>query len=230
MQLPALLFDLDGTLIDSACDIARALSMIREDRGGMPIDPSSVRRLVSHGVDMVVCEGLGAYCRDVAADVVIFREVLRGLAPDPATIYPGVVDALTGFATAGHRMAIVTNKPEALSRGLLDALGLARYFGAIVGGDTTPCPKPDPTPLRLALAAINVGADAAMLIGDSDVDAAAAKACGVPFLLYEAGYGAEACLPGDVHARFAHFGELDALITAFAGAARTTSTRLSKGC
>lgn len=230
LQPPVLLFDLDGTLIDSARDIAKALSIVREVRGGGAIGPSEVRPLVSHGIETVVRVGLGVHCRNIATDILVVRDALHGLAPDPAMIYPGVIDALSALAAAGHRMAIVTNKPQALSRAVLDALRLTKYFYAILGGDSARHPKPDPAPLLLALSMINGSTDAAMFIGDSDVDAAAAKSCGVPFLLHEAGYGAAACDPSDVDARFANFGELTSLVAVRAQVGRAFSARHSDAC
>lgn len=210
----ALLFDLDGTLVDSAVDIARALSTVRAARGGGPIDVATVRRLVSHGAATVVAKGLGAWADTPEADLAAFRTALRALAVDPAIVFPGVRHALERLADAGFLLAVVTNKPEQLARQLLEGLDLARSFGEIVGGDTAAAPKPDPAPLRLALQALGAEADAALMIGDSPIDAGAARACGVPFLLYSAGYDAAGCAEGEIHAQFDHFDGLPGLVSA----------------
>ena len=210
----ALLFDLDGTLVDSALDIAAALSRLSVCRGGGPVAVETVRPLVSHGVGVLVREALGAAARDGAEDVATFREILAATPPDPGSIYPGVAEALHRLATNGRPMAIVTNKPERLSQLLLDQLGLARFFGAVIGGDTLSVSKPDPAPLHHALAVLGAAHDKALMIGDSIVDAGAARAAGLPFALFESGYGAEACSDDDVAFRFSGFDILPGLLVA----------------
>ncbi len=214
MTPPALLFDLDGTLVDSACDIARALTIVSEERGGGVIDPQLVRPLVSQGATTLVMTALGEVAQTPAVDLAEFRRVLATLPVDPTTIYPGVEAALTALRDAGHPMAIVTNKPEGLARVLMRALALDRFFGAIVGGDTTDFAKPHRAPLDHALDALGARADNALFIGDSDIDAAAAFGYGMPFLLYTGGYGALACDVQAVARRFDHFDPLPALISA----------------
>ena len=207
----ALLFDLDGTLVDSALGIARALSRLSVARGGGEIAVEPVRRLVSRGVGALVAGALGPLAGDSAADVADFRANLREMPNDPVMIFPGVDACLRGFAAGGHAMAIVTNKPRGLAQKLLEDIGLAGYFGAIVGGDSLAVAKPDPAPLRHALELL--GSDGpAVMIGDSDVDGRAAMAAGVPFLLYERGYGVAECDGLAVAGRFAEFGQLAALV------------------
>jgi phosphoglycolate phosphatase len=230
MTRPAILFDLDGTLVDSAADITRALSAIREGRGAGPIAAEDVRPLVSQGAATVVALGLGPAAGEPARDLAEFREALRGLPIDPSIIYPEVIDALEMLAAAGHPMAVVTNKPEGLARVLLEGLNLSRFFAAIVGGDTAPMPKPDPAPIFLALDLLGAGSPGAMLIGDSPVDAGAARAAGLPFLLYEAGYDPQGCKVTNVAGRFSRFGALPALVASIAGigSARTSAQIYSR--
>lgn len=209
----ALLFDLDGTLVDSARDIARALSVVAARRGAAPIETVTVRPLVSQGAEVLVRTALADVAGDGAADLAEFRTVLAGQPVDPSIVYSGVDAAIAELSAAGHPMAIVTNKPEALARLLLDGVGLAQYFGAVVGGDTAERAKPDPAPLLHALDALGATAAEAIFIGDSDVDAAAARRCGMPFLLFEGGYGG-AIEDSDVAARFPAFADLPSLIDA----------------
>lgn len=209
---PPLLFDLDGTLVDSAPAIAAALTVQRRRRGGGPIGADAVRPLVSLGAPMLVCRALGASAGDAAGDLAEFRDILGGLPAHASACYPGVPAALEALAADGRAMAIVTNKPEALSRALLAGLGLARHFGVVVGGDTLARCKPDPAPALHALAAL--GGGDALFIGDSAVDAETARRAAMPFLLYERGYDAGSCRPEHVAARFAAFAELPALIAA----------------
>lgn len=215
MIKPALLFDLDGTLVDSACDIARALSIVSAARGGASVAAATVRPLVSRGAPALVREALGAFASDPAADLTEFREVLAGLPVDRAILYPGVEEALISLAAKGHAMAIVTNKPEGLARALLAGLGIDRHFAAIVGGDTAQAPKPDRAPVDDALTKLEAQAQDALFIGDSDVDATTARRCGIPFILFEGGYGGADCPPADVAMAFADFDQLPSVIGDF---------------
>lgn len=207
-----LLFDLDGTLVDSAKGIAMALSILRTSRGGDVVDVARVRPLVSRGVSALVEDTLGSFACDSAEDVKEFRHILQNVPMDTFMIYPGVVDALRSLKVAEHRFAIITNKPEKISRDLLDKLDLTQFFGVIVGGDSLPVCKPNPRPLHHALDALGVGSCDAMMIGDSDVDAKAAAAAHVPFLLFEGGYGAKECDGLAVAGRFADFADLFTLV------------------
>lgn len=209
-----LLFDLDGTLVDSAVDIAAALSRLRVARGGAAIVPDTVRPLVSGGVEHLVRRVLHTPGGDLADDVAAFRAMLAVLPPRPDSVYPGALSALTELAEGGWPMAVVTNKPERLARLLLDQLDLSRFFAAVVGGDTLPVRKPDRAPLDRALALVGNGHDGALMIGDSAVDAAAARAAGLRFVLFEGGYGAQDCADCDVSRRFDRFDRLPQLLHA----------------
>lgn len=212
MQRDVLLFDLDGTLVDSAGSIAAALTQVRAERGAGPVDADTIRPWISLGADVLVARSLGRHAREPAADLARFRAILSDLPTDPDCLYCQVRETLELLAGAGFTMAVITNKPEGLSRSLLTDLGLAARFAAVVGGDTTPRAKPDPAPMRHALAALDARPEQAMLVGDSAIDAAAARAFGMPFLLFAGGYGACECDPTDVAGRFASFRDLPALI------------------
>lgn len=212
IEVAALLFDLDGTLVDSAPGIAAALTQLRVERGAGPVVADTVRPWISLGAETLVARALGEHAREPAADLARFRAVLADLPTDPTCLYSSVVETLEALGRAGFAMAVVTNKPEGLSRGLLANLHLAQHFVTVVGGDSTARPKPDPAPMHHALAALGAGPQQAMLIGDSAVDAAAARTFGMPFLLFEGGYGAGECDPADVAGRFGSFRDLPALI------------------
>jgi len=215
MPRDVLLFDLDGTLVDSAGGIARALSDLRAERGAGPIGADTVRPWISLGAEVLVARALGQHAADPVADLARFRTILRGLPTDPDCPYPHVRKTLDMLGQAGFTMAVITNKPEGLSRALLADLDLTRHFAAVVGGDTTPHSKPDPAPMHHVLAAVGGRPDRALLIGDSAVDAAAALAFAIPFLLFEGGYGARECDPDHVAGSFASFTQLPALIEQF---------------
>lgn len=206
-QPAALLFDLDGTLVDSAMTIALALNELSAVRGGGPSDVAAVRRLVSKGAPALVRDTLGSLAGDETEDVAAFRAILAGLPADPGMIFPNVIEALGALTAAGHACAVVTNKPENLARLLLDQLDMTRFFGAVVGGDTLLTCKPDPAPLHHALARLDV-ASPAIMIGDSATDAWAAKKAKLPFLLYTGGYEADGCAAELVAARFGEFRHL----------------------
>ena len=211
-MLPALLFDLDGTLVDSATDIARALTVISTARGGGVVDAAVVRPLVRLGAAALVSAALGDFAQDQHRDLDDFRGALGALPADPAAIYPGVEAMLALLAAQSRPMAIVTNKPEGLARTLLAGLAIDHYFQAIVGGDTASAPKPHRAPIDHAIGMLGASATAAVLIGDSDIDASAAQNAGVPFILFEGGYGADAWDGLAIHGRFRNFSELPALI------------------
>ena len=212
----AVLFDLDGTLVDSALGIAAALTAVRNRHGGGAISPDGVRPWISLGAKELVRRAL----EDVVpacspADLTEFRAELARTPADRACIYPGVEALLEALFEEGVAAAVVTNKPEDLSRQLLRELGLADQFAAVVGGDTTARPKPDPAPVRAALEAMGAAPAQAVFVGDSVVDAAAAQSTGLPFYLYEGGYGPAECPPAMVTGgAFAHFDYLRALLFA----------------
>lgn len=209
----ALLFDLDGTLVDSAQTIALALSELSRRRGGGPADVGAVRGLVSRGAAALVRQTLGPLSGDSDEDVTAFRTVLAEIPAHPGMIYPDVVEALEDLVGTGHACAIVTNKPEALARLLLDQLGLARYFSSVVGGDTLPVCKPQPLPLRHALQAMpSASPRLSFMIGDSDVDSRAAAAAGLPFLLFLGGYEGDRVPSHACAGSFANFADLPMLV------------------
>lgn len=213
----ALLFDLDGTLVDSAITIAKALSELATLRGGNPADVAEVRLLVGKGAKVLVRETLGHLAGDCDEDVDAFRSILSKIPVEPDMIFPDVVDTLEALTEAGHRCAVVTNKPERLAQLLLDQLDLRRFFAEVVGGDTLPVCKPDPAPLHHALDRLEMSADLAAMIGDSDIDARAAAAASMPFLLYRQGYEAAFCSADNISATFDTFPELADLVTARLG-------------
>ena len=198
MRRDIVLFDLDGTLVDSAPGIARALTQLCLARGAEPIDAARVRPWISLGVGPLVAHALGEHGGDAAADVAAFRTMLGAIPADPAWLYPGVSAALAELTASGLTIAVVTNKPEGLSRALLSDLGLQTGITAVVGGDSTARCKPFPDPIDHALALLRAARTHCLFVGDSEVDAAAAAATGLPFLLFTGGYGADRCRDEDV--------------------------------
>ncbi|MDT8344365.1 MAG: phosphoglycolate phosphatase [Thermohalobaculum sp.] len=186
----AVVFDLDGTLVDSAPDIHAAANVMLAALGRAPLDLGRVTSFVGNGVAKLVERCLdatgGADAALGAHAFGIFREAYHAAPASLTRPYPGVEAALDALAGAGCRLGLCTNKPEGPTRQVLDALGLARHFGAVVGGDTLAVMKPDPAPLRLCLD--RLGAGPALYVGDSETDAATARAAGLPFALFTRGY------------------------------------------
>jgi phosphoglycolate phosphatase len=183
-------FDLDGTLADTAPDLAAALnhSLAALGRSGVPAE--SVRHLIGHGARALLRRGLAASGEASEALVdeafPIFLEYYGAHICDGTRLYPGIDEALDRLAAAGAALAVCTNKAEALSLKLLAELGLESRFAAVVGGDTLPARKPDPAPLLEAIA--RAGGGRAAFVGDSIVDAETARAAGVKFVAVSFGF------------------------------------------
>lgn len=210
----AVVFDLDGTLIDSAPDIHAAANTVLERRDIAPFTLAEARGFVGHGAAVFVQRCLSA--RGLAADTALQAEVLdEFLALYEGAVhltlpYPGVVACLDALAAEELDLAVCTNKPEGPTAAVLTHLGLDRHFGVVVGGDTMAVRKPDPAPLLEVIA--RVGAARVVFVGDSEVDAETAARAEVPFALYTEGYRRTSAeeLPHD--ARFDAFGDLPAIV------------------
>ena len=189
-RFDTIIFDLDGTLVDSAPDLAAALNHAWARLGRPTVPPGSVRDLVGHGARALLRKGL-ATSGDASEELVeagfpAFIDFYAANICNGTRPYPGVDEALDALAQRGLRRAICTNKPERLTHLLFDALGWTGRFDAVVGGDTLPVRKPDPAPLREAVA--RAGGNRAILIGDSITDADTARAAGVPFVAVSFGF------------------------------------------
>ncbi|MCU0827165.1 MAG: phosphoglycolate phosphatase [Tabrizicola sp.] len=185
-----LVFDLDGTLIDSARQIEDSANKVFLANGLAAFPQGVVRGFIGNGVKTLVGR-LMAYqglSPDAALQTDIVRDFIRIYeeAFDLTTLYPSAADALMALSATGHRLAICTNKPEGPSRAILRHFGLAKLFPVVIGGDTLPQHKPDPAPLLAALGAL--GAGKALFVGDSEVDADTAHAAGIPLALFTGGY------------------------------------------
>ena len=158
------------------------------DEGQPPMDRAQVVSYVGNGLPRLVERVMQARGMDLARHLALTKAVLAQYTDGPklTRCYPGVVEALAALQAAGHVLGICTNKPERAARWCWTDLGLAGFFGSVVGGDRLLVNKPDPAPLDLCLQ--ELGGGAAVFVGDSEVDAETAVAAGMPFLLYTEGY------------------------------------------
>jgi phosphoglycolate phosphatase len=183
-------FDLDGTLADTAPDLAASLNHALAALGRRTVPPEAVRHLVGHGARALLRRGLAA--RGPAPETLveegfpIFIDYYSAHICDGTRPYPGVEAALDAIEGAGAKIAVCTNKPEGLTHALLRALGWEERFAAVVGGDTLPLRKPDPAPLFEAIA--RAGGGRAAFVGDSITDADTARAAKLPFVAVSFGF------------------------------------------
>lgn len=208
------IFDLDGTLVHTAGDLADAMNFALGKAGRPPVPMEQVRHLVGHGAKAMLREGFGASgapVEEAALDGHVENFLSHYLAhiADQSRPFPWVVETLDSLAAAGARLGVCTNKREAPARRLLDELGLATRFAAIVGMDTTSAPKPSAIPVHHCLT--QLGAQAGVFVGDSDTDIAAASAAGLPCLFAEFGYG-PSTRATEAAGRFADYRQIPALI------------------
>ena len=190
---PILVFDLDGTLADTARDLIGTLNVLLAEAGLPAVAHSDARSLVGAGARALIARGFARH--GVApAEPDIARLVTRFLAhyeahiADETRLFPGARAALDRLHGAGFRLAICTNKPEPLARLLLDRLNAADRFAAICGRGSFPVHKPDPEMLRRTIAAAGGDPRRAVMVGDSHTDIETARNAGVPVVAVDFGY------------------------------------------
>lgn len=186
-------FDLDGTLIDSAPDLHMIAADILHNLGLTPYSLTEIRGFIGHGLGNLVQQCLdGRNFTEVAHErQAVLDRFVRKYRLRPAVhseIYPGTEDFLSALRAKGVKIGICTNKQHDIAATVIDELGLSRFVDSLVGGGRTQALKPDPAPIALCLSEMGVAQSAAVYIGDSETDEAAAHAAGLPFLLYEHGY------------------------------------------
>lgn len=190
---PILVFDLDGTLVDTATDLVATLNVVLEQEGLAALRYEDARAMVGHGARVLIERGLAAnnVTRDTATIDRLFDTYIAYYAAhiaDTSRPFDGVVAALDHFAAEGWLLAVCTNKLEGLSTLLLDELGLSDRFAAICGADTFTARKPDPLALNETIRRAGGDPLQAVMIGDSKTDIDTAKAAGIPVVAVDFGY------------------------------------------
>jgi phosphoglycolate phosphatase len=188
-HIEAVLFDLDGTLADTAPDMARTVNVMRERRGLAPVASEKVRPHVSKGARGMICSAFEITVDDpgYAAMRDEFLDIYSGNLCIGTCLFPGMADLLGALEADGMRWGVVTNKFERLARSVIEGLGLAGRVGVVVGGDTLARSKPFPDPLLHAAAVLGARPARTLYVGDDPRDVQAARAAGMPVLV--AGYG-----------------------------------------
>lgn len=175
------IFDLDGTLIDSKLDLAHAVNATRANMGLEPLQNELIYSYVGNGAPVLIRRALGPTVPqpDVDKALEYFLQYYRDHKLDYTVLYPGVREALEELASDGARMAILTNKPFRISREIVDGLGVAAHFFQVYGGNSFEQKKPDPVGIHALLSESGIGAEATMMVGDSGVDIQTARNAGV---------------------------------------------------
>ncbi len=189
----AIIWDLDGTLIDSVPDLAQALNTLLREHGFAGLEDHQVRTMIGGGVAKLIERGFraaGVVVRGPQLQDMIprFMLIYFACATNKTRLYPDAASVLQHFSNAGVRLGVCTNKPWNISMQILSRLTIARYFDAVIGGDTTTAKKPDPLPLQSCLEALDVTAQESMMIGDSEIDVVTARALNMPVGVVSYGY------------------------------------------
>ncbi len=193
-SIKAIILDLDGTLLDTAADLAAAANAVRVDEGLAELPAERITRFVGRGADALVHRALSDSLDGIVDDAMFARgraafdqhyQRENGRWAKP---YPGVLAGLQRLANHSYGMACVTNKPQAFADPLLERHGMTGFFKVTLGGDALDRRKPDPAPLLHAADLMQVQATACLMIGDSVNDAAAARAAGMPVVILPYGY------------------------------------------
>jgi phosphoglycolate phosphatase len=192
--MPALIFDLDGTLVDTAPDLLGATNAVLRSQGREPVDPATLRQMVGFGARVLIEKAMAATGAPADAARIpglldIFLAHYRAHIADQSVIFPGVEATLERLAMEGRRVAVLTNKPQDLADLLLKALKLDRFFPVVYGAGRMGYVKPDGRIFHDVLR--DVGGGPGIMIGDSITDVATARAANAPVILVSYGYTPE---------------------------------------
>ena len=213
MTVKAVVFDLDGTLVDTAPDLMAATNHVLALLKRRPITMPEVRAFVGRGARKLIERGVAATgdAIDEASLTYYHAEFLRhyeGHTADRSEIFPGAVALLKQLVDSGIKAGVCTNKPEGLSRLLLDTLDLSRFLGTIVGPDTIGIAKPDAAPYLETVKRLGVAPQHSIMVGDSEIDILTARAAGVPIVAVSFGYTPKPVIEYGPDYLVSHFDEI----------------------
>ena len=216
--MTAIVFDLDGTLIDSVGDIHAALNQMLGRAGHDPLDRDTVTSFVGKGSSNLVKRVIDhvGLPNDAISHTNYLTEFLAIYTSAPArftTVFDQVHEVLKDFQSSGIALGLCTNKPQSATNVVLEEFGLTAFFGSIVGGDRLPSRKPDPAMLHLVMKELAV--ERCLFVGDSEVDVATAKAAGVPIALFTQGYRQTSVAELDPDFDFDNFKNLPEIAASF---------------
>ena len=219
MPAQTIVFDLDGTLIDTAPDLVDTLNVVFAREGLPPVAYETARNLIGGGARAMIARGIAAEGRVLAPAKLeqMFTDFIAHYSAhiaDRSRPFPGLIDALDALAGGGCRFAVCTNKLERLSVLLLEELKIANRFEAICGQDTFGVQKPDPEVLRRTIAAAGGRLQDAIMIGDSATDIRTARAAGIPVIAVDFGYSERPVVEFGPDGIISQFAQLPAVITA----------------
>lgn len=187
MKIKLIIFDLDGTLVDSSVDITNSLNYAIEPYNFQQLSVEKTISLVGEGLTKLVESLLGEDRKDILPEVLKrFIDHYTAHLTDFSKVYPGVKETLEGLSE--YKKAVISNKREFLSRRLLEDLGLAVYFDSIMGSDSAGEKKPSPKPLLKVMEILSCRPDEALIVGDSNFDIEAGKAAGIKTIAVSYGY------------------------------------------
>jgi phosphoglycolate phosphatase len=219
MLAPTIIFDLDGTLVDTAPDLVGTLNVIFAQEGFAPLAYEEARNFVGGGARLMISRGFNAQGRVLSPSKLeqLFKDFVAHYSEhltDRSLPFPGVADALDLLSARGCSLAVCTNKLEALSVRLLDRLELSDRFVAICGQDTFGMQKPDPEILRRTIGVAGGKPQSTVMIGDSATDIRTARAAGVPVIAVDFGYSERPIAEFGPDRTISHFSQLQAAIAA----------------
>ena len=188
MTYAAIVYDLDGTLIDSAIVVAELLNELRAERGLPALTMDDYKPWLSIGGRAMVAAALNIHESDATAPLAAFRSRYHQRPTDPSTVFPDVHNTLTTLQRMGLKLGLCTNKPRALTDKVLRETELHDFFTSVCAGNDLPTAKPHPDNLRVCLDALDTVAHDTLVIGDSSVDQQLAHASGADFAFFSGGY------------------------------------------
>jgi phosphoglycolate phosphatase len=208
-----LVFDLDGTLVDSRADLVAAVNHVLHTLGLPELPPRTLYGYVGDGARVLIERALGpAHAGRVVAGLATFVEYYGAHLLDTTRAYPGIVETLDALRARGITLSVLTNKPVAMSRAILEGLGLRDHFADVVGGDSLPVRKPDPAGVQHLRRRSGTTLDCMLLVGDSMVDVLTARAAGIAFSGVSWGLAPEALRASGVERIIERPSELVALV------------------